>query len=139
MYRTILHATDLTENHFNLCEKAAKFAREIKATIYFLHVIEIPVSYVLAQNLGFAELSVPIRDGAEAVMTTLSDALNLPRENFFIETGSASQHILEIIPKINCELILLGSHHTSALPTFSGSTAHAVLHHAPCDVLTLRG
>ncbi|MBN9231993.1 MAG: universal stress protein, partial [Legionella sp.] len=40
--------------------------------------------------------------------------------------------------ELNCELIIVGSHSTTGLTSLLGSTAHATVNHAPCDVLTLR-
>lgn len=138
MYKHILHATDLSENHFDICQKSIKLAKTLGAKLYFLHVIEIPASLQWAQSLGFAELATPVKDGAQTVMSTLSDALKIPSANLFVEIGSAYMHILSKVNELNCDLVILGSHAPNTFPTFMGSTAHAVLHHATCDVLTLR-
>jgi universal stress protein A len=55
-----------------------------------------------------------------------------------VQTGSAHMHILETIKHLECDLLILGSHSRNSLPGFIGSTAHALAHHAPCDILTLR-
>ncbi|MDP1603792.1 MAG: universal stress protein [Legionella sp.] len=138
MYKHILHATDLSENHFNTCKKAIKLAESLGAKLYFLHVVEIPSSLQWAQSMGFAELAKPVTEGAQTVMGTLSDALKIPAANLFVETGSAYMHILSKIKELNCDLVILGGHAPNSLPAFMGSTAHAVLHHATCDVLTIR-
>lgn len=138
VYTTILHATDLSENHFNTCKKANEIARKIGAKLHLLHVIEPPTSLQLAQSLGFAELANPVKDDALAVMAVLGEALDIPREQQHVEIGSIKMHILEIIKRLECDLITLGSQTTIALPTFLGSTSNAMLHQAPCDVLILR-
>lgn len=138
MYKNILHASDLSENHFDLCKKVVKFAHAIGAQLHFLHVIETPASLQWAQSLGFAELATPVKDGAQVVMTTLSDALNISPENMHVEIGSAYLHILESVKALGSDLVILGSHSTTSMHTFLGSTAQAVIHHAPCDVLTMR-
>lgn len=138
MYKTILYATDLSENHFDLCEKAVKLAKSLNATLYFLHVIEIPASLQWAQSLGFAELAVPRKEGAQTVMTLLGEALNIPPAQLYVETGSAYTHILSKLTELGCDLVILGNQSHHSLPTYLGSTAHAVVHHALCDVLTLK-
>lgn len=138
MYKNILHATDLSENHFDLCKKVVKLSESIGANLHFLHVIETPASLQLAQSLGFAELATPVKDGAQLVMTTLGDALNIPPVNLQVEIGSAYSHILDKIKELNIDLVILGSHSNNSMHTFLGSTAQAVVHHAPCDVLTMR-
>lgn len=136
MYKTILHATDLNTNHFDLCKKSVKLAHKFGAKLFLIHVIEIPTSLQLAQGLGFAELTAPIKDGAATVMSTLAEALNLPIEQFQIEIGSAHTHILEFGKKINCDLIILGSSPHS-FPALLGSTGQNIMHHATGDVLVL--
>ena len=139
MYSTILYATDLSENHFQSCQKAADIATCFQAKLFLLHVIEPPASLQLAQGLGFAEFYHPMKDDAQAVMRVLGDALNIPVNRQFVEVGSIKMHVLDKAKELACNLIIIGSHTPSKLPAFLGSTAHAVVHHATCDVLTLRG
>ena len=75
MYNVILHATDLSSEHYSICEKAADFARHFKAKLYLLHVIELPASLQLAQGLGFAEFDRPVslKVDAQAVMAALGE------------------------------------------------------------------
>lgn len=138
MYANILHATDLSENHFEMCRKALDIANCFQAKFYLLHVIEPPPSLQIAQGLGFAEFDYPVKEDAKAVMCVLGEALHIPIKHQFVEVGSIKMHVLEKTRSLNCELIILGSHTPNGLPTFLGSTAHAVVNQAKCDVLTLR-
>ncbi|WP_131783029.1 universal stress protein [Legionella gresilensis] len=139
MYKTILHATDLSDNHYNLCQQAVKLAQCFKAKLHFLHVIETPASLQWAQSLGFAELATPVKDDALTTMATLGEALNIPLANQHVEIGTTYNHIIAKANELSCDLIIVGSHHsTHTLPPFLGSTADAVVRHAPCAVLTLR-
>ena len=138
MYTHILFATDLSENHFELCQKAAKIAKSFKAKLFLLHVIEPPTSLQSAQGLGFAEFDHPIKTDAETVMRVLGEAINIPVNQQFVDIGSIKMHVLEKVKELNCDLLIIGSHTPSHLPAFLGSTAHAVANAASCDVLTLR-
>ena len=140
MYTHILHATDLNEHHYAMCQQALNIAKKFHAKLYLLHVIEQPLSLQVAQGLGFAEFDSPspIKNDAQMVMSTLGDALNIPVEQQFVEIGSIKQHVLNKAEALGCDLIIIGSHTPSNLPAFLGSTAHAVVHAAHCDVLTLR-
>ena len=138
MYTHILHATDLSENHFDMCQQAVEIAKCFHAKLYLLHVIQPPASLQLAQGLGFAEFDCPIKEDAEAVMRTLGEALKIPVNQQFVEIGSIKTNILNKVEELSCNLIIIGSHSPSGLPAFLGSTAHAIVHHAKCDVLTLR-
>lgn len=138
MYKNILHATDLSENHFDMCKQAMGIAKKFHAKLYLLHVIEPPASLQLAQSLGFAEVAQPVKDDAIAVMRILGEALKIPVAQQFVEIGSIKMNVLEKVNELACDLIIIGSHTPSKLPAFLGSTAHAVVNQAPCDVLTLR-
>ena len=138
MYTRILHATDLSENHFNICQQAKEIAKRFNAKLYLLHVIEPPPSLQLAQGLGFAEFDKPLKEDAQTVLNVLGEALNIPCDQQFVEIGSIKMHVLEKAEELACELIIIGSHTPTKLPAFLGSTAHAVIHQAKCDVLTVR-
>jgi universal stress protein A len=138
VYTRILHATDLSEHHFKMSQQAVHIAKCFKAKLYLLHVIEPPPSLQLAQGLGFAEFDHPIKEDALSVMKVLGEALNIPQSQQFVEIGSIKMHVLDKVSELGCDLIIIGSHTPSKLPSFLGSTAHAVVHHAKCDVLTLR-
>lgn len=138
MYNKILYATDLRENHYDMCKQAVNIAKSFHAKLYLLHVIEPPATLQLAQGLGFAEFYYPKKDDAQAVLRVLGEALGIPADQQFVEVGSIKTHVLKKADELGCNLIIVGSHAPSALPTFLGSTAHAVVHHANCDVLTLR-
>lgn len=138
MYKKVLHATDLKENHFDLCQKAYNIAHEIGAEFHLLHVVSPPSTLQWAQSLGFAEFDRPIPDQAEAVLQVVADSLNVPNDHLYVKVGSIKQTILNMIKELNCDLLIIGSDTPEGVPTFLGSTANALTHYAPIDVLTLR-
>jgi universal stress protein A len=138
MYTNILFATDLLNEHNQLTQKAAEIAKYFKANLYLLHVIELPASIQLAQGLGFTELATPAKDDAQTVLSLIGETLHVPAAHQFVEIGSVKEHIFSKVKALNCDLIIIGSHSTIGLNSFLGSTAHATVNHAPCDVLTLR-
>lgn len=138
MYHHILHATDLNENHFSSCEQAKKIASHFHATLSVLHVIEPPATLQLAQGLGFAEIALPSKDDATLVMRLLGDALNIPKDQQFIEIGSTKEHILTKIKELNCSLLIIGAHMPQQFPDLFDSTTHRLIQDAPCDVLILQ-
>lgn len=138
MYTHILCATDLSEHHFDMCLKAKDIANYFDATLYLLHVIEPPASLQLAQGLGFAEFDIPLKEDALIVMRALGEAISIPVEQQFVEIGSIKMNVLSKAQSLSCNLILIGSHTPTHLPAFLGSTAHAVVNHAMCDVLTIK-
>ncbi len=138
MYNNILFATDLLQEHSHLTQKAVEIAKKFHTKLYLLHVIEMPASYQLAQGLGFTELANPAKDDAKTVLSLIGDNFHIPPEQQFIEIGSVKEHIFNKVKELHCQLIIIGSHSSIGLHSFLGSTAHATVNHAPCDVLTLR-
>ncbi len=138
MYTNILFATDLLNEHSHLTKKASAIAKQFHATLYLLHVIEFPASIQLAQGLGFTELAKPAKDDAQTVLSLIGETLNIPVKHQFVEIGSVKEHIFNKVKELRCELIIIGSHASTGLHSFLGSTANATVNHAPCDVLTLR-
>lgn len=138
MYTNILFATDLRNEHSHLTEKAVEIAKKLHGTLYLLHVIEMPASYQLAQGLGFTELINPAKDDAQTVLAMVGDNFHIAPAQQFVEIGSVKEHIFSKAKELGCQLIIIGSHSSTGLQGFLGSTAHATVNHAPCDVLTLR-
>lgn len=138
MYTHMLHATDLSENHFEMCQQALEIAKRFKAKLYLLHVIEPPVSLQLAQGLGFAEFDNPVKEDAQTVMAVLGEALNIPEAQQFVEVGSIKTHVLNKVAELGCTLIIIGDNTPTKIPSFLNSTAHSIVHEAHCDVLTLK-
>jgi universal stress protein A len=138
MSTTILHATDLSESHFNMCERAVDLAKKLQAKLYLLHVVETPSTMVLAQGLGFTEIESPepLLEDARSVMALLGETLGIPKKQLLIEWGSPKQHILQKEADLGCKMIIVGHHSTNHM---LGNTARAIVDEAKCDVLTLRG
>lgn len=138
MYTNILFATDLLTSHSHLNEKAAQIAKQFQAQLHLLHVIELPASFQLAQGLGFTELVNPAKDDAQTVLALIGENIGVPPQQQYVEIGSVKESILQKVKELSCQLIIIGSHSTSGIESLLGSTAHAITHRAPCDVLTLR-
>ena len=96
------------------------------------------MSLQVAQGLGFAEIAAPAKDDAQTVMNLLGEALNIPADQLHVATGSIKLQVLNMVKELNADLIIIGRHTPSHLPALLGSTALAVVSHAPCAVLTLR-
>lgn len=135
MYTHILHATDLSENHYHMCQKALEVAKKFQAHLFLLHVVETPPSVQLAQGLGFATIERPtkLKDDAESVLSILGEDLGIPKERQLVEVGSIYKHIKETLIKHRCGLLIVGRHYHHHL--FPRVEAHD--EELSCDVLTL--
>ncbi len=134
----MLHATDLKEDHFDVCQKAYNLAQEIGADFHLLHVVSPPTTLQWAQSLGFAEFDKPIPDQAEAVLQVVAEGLGVPKDHMHVKVGSIKHTILDMIKELDCDLLIIGSDTPEGVQILLGSTANALTHYAPIDVLTLR-
>ena len=75
---------------------------------------------------------------AKKSMTKLGNQLNVDKEHQVVEVGLAKQLVIDLAEKIKADLIIVGSHGRHGVRLLLGSTANAVLHGAPCDVLAVR-
>ena len=138
MYKNILHATDLKQNHYHICEQAVQFAKSIKANLQILHVIDPPPFLQLAQGLGFAEIIKPVKEDAQSVLNILGEAFKLDPRVLHVEIGHVKTKVSEMVQSLGADLIIIGNHEQGPLTSFLGSNAYAIISHAPCAVLTLK-
>ncbi len=140
MFSNILYATDLSENHFHMCQQAVKIANIFGSNIYILHVIETPPTLQIAQGLGFAEIDSPIhlQEDAKSVLSVMCESLNIPASQQFVEVGSIKHHLLNKSKELGCDLIIMGKHTSSHLPLALSNTAHSIIHEVDCDLMIIK-
>lgn len=137
MYKNILFATDLTEDSDYLVEKVQKMHQATGAKLSLVHVVEPLPGYSYAY-LGIEDIEGQLIQEARQAIERLSDKLQVPKENLFVEVGPTKTKILKVAEDIKADLIICGSHGRHGLSLLLGSTANAILHGAKCDVLTVR-
>lgn len=140
-YKHILLATDLSDETYKIGEVASEIARRSKAKLSIIHVLEhTPVVY------GGGEFTVPLdinleeklTENARTALTMLASKLKVPVENQYIAHGSVKTEIVNYVQQHHIDLIVLGSHGQHGIQLLLGSTANAILHVSPCDVLAVR-
>jgi nucleotide-binding universal stress UspA family protein len=137
-FKTILFATDFSPASKVAFEVAAALARDYRARLIAMHVIE-PV------QMGFSEFNAyigPDEDKGRAM--EMLQALKAPSAMVTIEhrllEGAAATVIAETAEETGADLIVMGTHGRSGLTRLvMGSVAEEVLRRAPCPVLTIRG
>jgi len=68
----------------------------------------------------------------------LGKELGIDQSECYVPQGSTRREILQLAEERNVDLIVIGSHGRQGIQRLLGSTANAVLHGAPCDVLAVR-
>ncbi|MGD8429338.1 MAG: universal stress protein [Ectothiorhodospiraceae bacterium] len=139
-YRHILIAVDFQPDSDRVAQRALGLAEKYEARLSLLHVVEnMPVE-------PGNELMIPpatsveseLLENAERRLRELADRLGVPRAQHTVAVGHTKYEILDFAREQEVDLIVVGSHGRHGLALLLGSTANAVLHGAPCDVLAVR-
>ena len=138
MYKKVLFATDFDEVGVLAAYKAKKIAEENNSDLILVHVVEPIPAYAYPGFAGFAEVELSIREQAEKELDKLAEKLGVGAKHRYIEFGSTKNEILRVAKEHDIDLIVTGSHGKHGLSLLLGSTAHAILHGADCDVLIVR-
>ena len=136
-FNQILFATDFSDESLAAAPYAISFAREHQARLSLLNVLELPETGTvdLESNTGF-------------VLRRLQDILPAESElwchpEYFVEFGSPRGRILQFAADHSVDLIVLGVRavrgSVGVSPHTAHSTAHHLVAHAGCPVLTVRG
>ena len=140
-YRHILAAIDFGPDNSQVIERATALAQANSAQLSLIHVVEflhvdLANELVLPQDM---ELEAQLVTSARKKLSELAQAVSLKDPiGQWVEMGSTKQEILRVAEEQAVDLIVIGSHGRHGLSRLLGSTANAILHGAPCDVLSVR-
>lgn len=141
---TILHPTDFSNPSEHALSYAIAFAREFKAKLYVLHVIE-EVAGAMYFDMLQAPPMVAIMADIEAQASRLLDGLldNADLEGLEVEClirkGVPFLEIIRCAEEVNASVIVCGTHGRTGLKhALFGSVAEKVVRKAPCPVLSVR-
>lgn len=139
-YRHILLAVDFAPEIDHVVEKAKDMARQNRARLEVVHVVEYtssmyPADIPLGDDLQMDSYLV---DQAKSDLQKLLKKHDLDEVSWYVELGIPKHEIVRVAKERGVELIVLGSHGRHGLQLILGSTSNAVLHLATCDVLAVR-
>ncbi len=139
VYQHILVAVDFTDSVSGVIERAQQMAEKNNAKLTLVHVVEpAPVDFLDQTMLVDINLDELLLKTAKQQMQTLAEKFSVSDTNTHIEIGSVKSEIIKLVESQSVDLIVVGSHGRHGLGLLLGSTANAVLHGAPCDVLAVR-
>jgi len=139
-YTHLLLAVDFSKNTDEVINKGLALAGAFETRVSLVHVVEfaqvdLSNEMVMPQEL---ELDQELLALAETRMQELVKRHGLADKGYFVRQGSTKREILSLAEQEGVDLIVIGSHGRSGIQLLLGSTANAVLHGAPCDVLAVR-
>jgi nucleotide-binding universal stress UspA family protein len=143
--KTILVATDFSDDADTAIETAIEFAKEFGSKLVLFHAfhVEIPPTYA-----GFGgdfarpeDILQPIREGAEGAMNRLVEDVAARGVDVRgrVAMEHASRAILEEADRVLADLIVMGTRGLTGIEHLVlGSTAERVIRLAQCPVLTVK-
>jgi len=140
VYSHILLAVDFTPVTDTIARQAIELCQAFKARLSLVHVVEftqmdLSNDLVLPQEL---DLDQELMKQSKQRLEELAENLGIDKSECFVSQGSTRREILRLAKELNTNLIVIGSHGREGIQRLLGSTANAVLHGAPCDVLAVR-
>lgn len=143
--RSILVPTDFSECARHAVPAAAQFARLTGARVVCLHVVEPVVPAVgwapVAEALPHADVGERLENSAARELPKVAagaEFAGLDVEDV-IAHGEAASEIVRVAEERRVDLIVISSHGRTGLGRILfGSTAEAVVRHAPCPVLVVK-
>jgi len=140
IYSNILLAVDFSINTDAVAERALAISKLCSARITLVHVVEF-VQMDLSNELIVPqemELDQELMELAEKRLKEFGEKYGIQDSERIVSQGNTKREILRIAQEQDIDLIVIGSHGREGLQLLLGSTANAVLHGAPCDVLAVR-
>ncbi len=145
-YTHILVAIDFSASSAHVLEKAIEIARRNRARLSLLHVVEylppIDSAYepILASNWNIDENEL-LEQGRRSLQE-LSKRHQLDKletaVDMKVQLGTPKYEISDYVKAHECDLVVIGSHGRHGIKLLLGSTANAVLHEMPCDILAVK-
>jgi universal stress protein A len=138
MYKQLLVAVDFSDEAWKVIEKAKAIGLESGAVVDILHVAETSASCygpIVGQAAGTDEVL------QEEILASMKKHLlddQIKEENLHALLGQPATTIIDFAAKIDADLLVLGTHGRHGWKKILGSTAAAVVHSAPADVLLVK-
>ncbi len=136
-YKHILVATDLLEGHEKLIAEAGELAKDSGAKLSLVHVVEPLPGYGYA-FISPADIETQLVDEAKQQIAGVAKKHGISESDVHVLLGPTKVEIIDVAEEQKVDLTVVGTHHRHGLGHLLGSTANAVIHSSPCDVLTIR-
>ena len=145
-FSKILYATDYSKASARALDEAIALAKQNRAELLVLHVIDAVPPYVAGEDIGGADLYMKLEETtkqeAETSMKKLMEKLRKLKVNAksLLLRGTAHEQIVRAAKSRRANLIVIGTHGRTGLSKLlMGSVANQVVSRAHCPVLTVRG
>jgi nucleotide-binding universal stress UspA family protein len=140
-FTRILCAIDFSDSSRTALDYAISLARESKATLTLVHVLETRPLYVDFSPTPVIDLRAWMRQARSQLRDMLTDAdRSACSVSEIVREGRSHREILALAAELDTDLIVLGVRGRGATDLLVfGSTTHHVIREARCAVLTVHG
>ena len=139
-YSHILLAIDFSNNTDAVFERALTMRKALNARLSLVHIVEF-VQFDFSSELTMPqelELDQELLELSDKRLQQLGEKHGIADGERIVSQGNTKREILRIAEEQKVDLIVIGSHGRAGIQLLLGSTANAILHGAPCDVLAVR-
>jgi nucleotide-binding universal stress UspA family protein len=141
MFRSIVVPVDLSEVDISrpAIALATRLAKESNGRLTLVNVV--PIMPVMMLDTVPVSYEAEIAEKAEKTLGDLALTVDLPadRVSAVVKIGGVYHEVLEVATEQNADLVVVGSHRPAMATYLLGSNATAIVRHADCSVLVLRG
>jgi universal stress protein A len=142
VYKKVLAAIDLTEASANFVLERARPFVAAGGELFAVHIVEPQYVQYSFDPTFTGSLTRSLEEDALAVASNrlreLCDPRGIDEQHRRVVLGRAADKIHQLADEEGFDLIVTGSHGQEGLRLLLGSTANAVLHGSPVDVVTIR-
>lgn len=140
MFEKILVPVELgLEGARNVLRRASALSH---GELWAVHVVEPQyIQYSIDPTFSGSLTRAMENDAIAAARERLAEIcgpLNIPQDHQLVALGRPADQIHELAREYAVDTIIMGSHERSGIQRLLGSTANAVLHDSPVNVLTIR-
>ena len=142
-YKHVMAAVDLSDEANQVLDEAKRIAEDHGAKLSLITVVK-PLTQVYGglDMAAYTQASVNFEREAQSQaveqLKTMGAGIGVAADDVHAVIGAPAPQIVDTSKDLGVDLIVVGSHGKHGLGLLLGSTANGVLHHAECDVLTIR-
>lgn len=141
-YSHILAAVDFSAAADHVLNKASEISQRYNAKLSLLHVVEyLPPIDTAFDSMPTGDWGLDedvLLENARQSLQKMAEHHKLKDTELAVQLGVPKQEIVNYVAEHHCDLVVMSSHGRHGLSILLGSTANAVLHAMPCDILTVK-
>ncbi len=138
-FRKILIAVDGEAVSAHAAQVGVQLACCVTGEVAFVHVVELALTH--APGIAAEDLVAEAKKDGKRILSAAQDSISpLFAAREFIRVGKPAHEIVAVAKEWSADVIVMGSHGRHGIPrVLLGSVAEAVMRHADCPVLVIRG